>query len=37
MERGEDEGRGGEEGEVCYLFVLCTVSLELFSKCHIVS
>ena len=34
---GEDQGRGGEEGKVCYLFVMCTVSQELFSKCQMVS
>ena len=36
MRRGKEKGRGGEEGNVCCLFVMCTISLELFSKCHMV-
>ena len=37
MGGGEEEGRGGGEAEVCYLFVFVNCKPELFSKCQMVS
>ena len=35
--RGQHEGREGEEGKVCNLFIMCTISLKLLSKGQMVS